>query len=958
MSQENSKDRYQSFLEQSHLFGSNAPFVEELYYQYLQSPEAIDPAWRSYFDQLQTNTGSAAADVDHNMVRANFAALAQGRRGGTGPGDVSIAQAAAKQVAVLQLINAYRVRGHQQATLDPLGLQEQHSISELDPSYHALTEADMDTEFSTGSLVGTPQASLREILKHLRDTYSRNVGAEYMHITDTVPKRWIQQQLEGSRCEPKYSPEFKRHILRKTIAAEGLEQYLHTKYVGQKRFSLEGGESLIPLLDELVWRAGSHKVKEVVVGMAHRGRLNVLVNIMGKNPARLFEEFEGVCDIDSNTCGDVKYHQGFSSHMKTAGGPVHLALAFNPSHLEIVNPVVEGSVRARQHRRRDTSGEQVLPILIHGDAAFAGQGVVMETLNMSQARGFTTGGTVHVIINNQIGFTTSNPLDARSTMYCTEVARMIQAPIFHVNGDDPEAVIFVTQLALDYRMQFGRDVVIDLVCYRRHGHNEADEPAVTQPIMYQAIRKHETAVKLYSQRLVDEGVVSEDEVAAMISGYRDMLEAGKLVSREIIPSELVEKEFAVNWTPYQRVHWTADGDTRMSLAQIQQLSDRLTQFPEDFELHSRANKVVADRRKMAAGDMPCDWGFAENLAYAGLLTSGYNIRLSGQDSGRGTFFHRHAVFHNQARRGIHVPLQHLSEEQAHFRVIDSLLSEEAVLGFEYGYATADPESLVIWEAQFGDFANGAQVVIDQFISAGEVKWGRLCGLVMMLPHGYDGQGPEHSSARLERYLQLCSNDNMQVCYPTTPAQMFHVLRRQVIRPYRKPLILMSPKSLLRHKLSVSPLEDFTEQMFQPVIDEIDPIKAAKVKRLLFCTGKVFYDLLDKRREQKRDDVAIVRIEQLYPFPQEAIAAIFAKYNKVEDIVWCQEEPQNQGAWHFIRPLLREQLDYQRPVLYAGRPAYAAPAEGHLQSHIAAQAELVDAALNGNHVEGRVLKVAS
>lgn len=959
MSQENSKDRYQRFLQQSYLFGANAAFVEEIYQRYLENPSSVEPRWHDYFEQLQLEPGPVAADVDHSAVRQEFYDLAHAQRGkpSVDTSGASVAVAASKQVAVLQLINAYRVRGHQKAQLDPLGLQEQTSISELDPSYHALTEADMDTVFSTGSLVGVPQAKLREIVTHLQETYCRSIGAEYMHITDTIQKRWIQQQLEGSRGQAKFSQQMRRHILRKLVCAEGLEQYLHTKYVGQKRFSLEGGESLIPLLDELIWRAGSQQIKEAVIGMAHRGRLNVLVNTIGKNPADLFQEFEGVCDIEKNTCGDVKYHQGFSSDMKTPGGPVHLALAFNPSHLEIVNPVVEGSVRARQHRRRDLNGSEVLPVLIHGDAAFSGQGVVMETLNMSQARGFNTGGTVHIIINNQIGFTTSNPIDARSTMYCTEVARMIQAPIFHVNGDDPEAVVYVTQLALDYRQQFKCDVVIDLVCYRRHGHNEADEPAVTQPVMYQKIRSHETTVKLYAKRLIEEGAVTQEDADGMLDDYRAMLDGGKLVSRELATD--VDKTYVIDWSPYRKIEWTHPANTSMTAKAIKQVAKTITTLPEDFEIHSRAQKVLDDRRKMAKGELPIDWGFAENIAYGGLLLEGHPIRLSGQDSGRGTFFHRHAVYHNLNQRDAYVPLQNLSEEQGHFRVIDSLLSEEAVLGYEYGYATASPESLVIWEAQFGDFANGAQVVIDQFISAGEVKWGRLCGLVMMLPHGYDGQGPEHSSARLERYLQLCACDNMQVVYPTTPAQMFHLLRRQVLRPYRKPLIIMSPKSLLRHKLSTSSLEDLIKGQFELVIDERDDVKPTQVKRIVICTGKVYFDLLEKRREKNLKDVAIVRLEQLYPLPEDRLAEVFGQYKKADEIVWCQEEPKNQGAWYFIHPRLRDLATDKQRILYAGRPEYAAPAEGLLYTHQAAQAELVDAALNGKaEAKGRTLRAVS
>ena len=938
MSQNTSKNTYRLFAANSHLFGVNAPFIEQLYYYFLDDPTSVEPEWRAYFEALREGADSDTAERDHEVIRAHYRELAGRPRGHA----AAAAVAEGKQVAVLQLINAYRVRGHQQAKLDPLGLQEQHPLAELDPAYHALTPADMDTEFNTGSLVGRPQAPLRDIVAQLKDTYCRHIGAEYMHISDTAQKRWIQQHLEGSRGEPKFSPEYRRHVLRKVIAAEGLEQYLHTKYVGQKRFSLEGGESLIPLLDELAWRAGSQDVKEVVIGMAHRGRLNVLVNIMGKNPATLFNEFEGYCDVDAFTCGDVKYHQGFSSDMKTPGGVVHLALAFNPSHLEIVNPVVEGSVRARQHRRRDITGARVLPVLIHGDAAFAGQGVVMETLNMSQARGFTTGGTVHVIANNQIGFTTSNPLDARSTMYCTEVARTIQAPIFHVNGDDPDAVMFATQLALDYRMTFRRDVVIDLVCYRRHGHNEADEPAVTQPVMYQRIRNHATTAQLYARKLIDDGVLGQEDVDTMARDYRDMLDAGQLVSREIVFG--IENEFSVDWSPYLGNHWTAQVSTAVPIETLRDLNERLCTFPEDFELHPRAAKVVADRRKMAAGEIPLDWGFAEIMAYAALAIEGHSVRLSGQDSGRGTFFHRHAVFHNQVSRNAHIPLQHLSDNQAHVRVIDSLLSEEAVLGFEYGYATASPESLVIWEAQFGDFANGAQVVIDQFISAGEVKWGRLCGLALMLPHGYDGQGPEHSSARLERYLQLCANDNMQVIYPTTAAQIFHVLRRQVLRPYRKPLIIMSPKSLLRHKAAMSTLEELAEGEFQTVIGESEEFEVERVQRVVLCTGKVYYGLLERRRSDERDDLAIVRIEQLYPFPEEALRVELARYGKAREWVWCQEEPRNQGAWTFIQPCLRALIDHD--IHYAGRPAYAAPAEGHLQSHLANQAELIEAAING------------
>lgn len=927
----------------SYLFSGNASFVEALYRQFLSDPAAIDPVWRRYFEDMRPSAG----EPDHEAVRRAFALLAQPPKSGLNaavPGQ-PVAEQAGKQVAVLQLINAYRVRGHQQAKVEPLGLSEQPPLPELSPAFHHLTEADMDTVFSTGSLAGPSQGPLRDVLQRLQAIYCGHVGAEYMHINDTEQKRWIQQRLENHHGRPELSPEFKRQILEKLIAAEGLEQYLHTKYVGQKRFSLEGGDSLIPLLSELIQRAGGQRVREVVIGMAHRGRLNVLVNIMGKSPKDLFMEFEGKCDIaDKHSCGDVKYHQGFSSDIRTPAGPIHLALAFNPSHLEIINPVVEGSVRARQHRRRDLAGNQVLPVLIHGDAAFAGQGVVMETLNMSQARGYTTGGTVHIIINNQIGFTMSDPHDARSSVYCTDVARMVQAPIFHVNGDDPEAVVYATQLALDYRMQFNRDVVIDLVCYRRHGHNEADEPAVTQPLMYQKIRRHPTVARRYAEYLTGAGVITAQQTEAMIAGYRKALDEGRAVARDIIAGE--KNPHAVDWTPYMAGHWRHAVDTAVPVAEIENLSARLLKLPEGFALHPRVARIMADRRDMAAGKLPVDWGCAETLAYATLLRDGHPVRLSGQDSGRGTFFHRHAVLHHQTDGGTYVPLQHIMDDRArHFIVIDSLLSEEAVLGFEYGYATASPESLVIWEAQFGDFANGAQVVIDQFISAGEVKWRRLCGLTLFLPHGYDGQGPEHSSARLERYLQLCSEDNMQVCAPTTPAQIFHLLRRQMLRPYRKPLIVMTPKNLLRHKLAVSSLEELAASGFKAVMDELDPLKADTVRRVVVCAGKIYYELLEARRARGINDIAIIRIEQLHPLPIDELRQVLARFRKARELVWCQEEPANQGAWNYMQPWLRDCLQPGQMLSYAGRPSYAAPAEGYLSRHIEQQTTLINAALD-------------
>ncbi len=926
----------------SYLYAGNASFVEDMYRCFLSDPASVDPAWRHYFEGLQPSA-AALEEPDHETIRRMFIQHANVGAKTTAPGHM-VTEQASKQVAVLQLIDAYRVRGHQQANVEPLGLAEHAPLPELDPAFHQLTAEDMDTVFSVGSLEGPAQAPLRDILQRLQTIYCGHIGADYMHITDTEQKRWIQKRVENSHGQPTFSPEFKRQILGRLAAADGIEQYLHSKYVGQKRFSLEGGESLIPLLHEVIQRAGGQNVKEVVIGMAHRGRLNVLVNIMGKSPRDLFMEFEGKCDLTSrHSCGDVKYHQGFSSDINTPGGAVHVALAFNPSHLEIVNPVVEGSVRARQHRRRDLAGNQVLPVLIHGDAAFAGQGVVMETLNMSQARGYTTGGTVHIIINNQIGFTMSDPHDARSSVYCTDVARMVQAPIFHVNGDDPEAVAYVTHLALDYRMRFNRDVVIDLVCYRRHGHNEADEPSVTQPLMYRKIQRHPRVVKRYAERLIGESVITAQEIETMVAEYRTALDEGRSVAREIHAG--VGNQYAVNWTPYLGKHWQHTTDTRVSMDEIKTLSEQLLQLPDDFKLHPRVAKIMTDRRDMSTGKLPMDWGFAETLAYATLLKSGYPVRISGQDSGRGTFFHRHAVLHHQEDGSTYVPLQHVADNQAqHFIVIDSLLSEEAVLGFEYGYATASPESLVIWEAQFGDFANGAQVVIDQFISSGEVKWSRLCGLTLLLPHGYDGQGPEHSSARLERYLQLCSHDNMQVCVPSTPAQIFHLLRRQILRPYRKPLIVMTPKSLLRHKLATSRLDEVATSGFKNVIGEIDALDANTVKRVVVCSGKIYYELLEVRRTRKIDDIAIIRIEQLHPLPTDELRQELGRFRKARGVVWCEEEPENQGAWSYMQHYLREDLQPKQTMSYAGRPSYSAPAEGYLSKHLEQQTRLIDTAL--------------
>ncbi len=933
------------FRRNSYLYGGNAPLIEELYERYLSDPDAVGENWKAYFEGLQLAPSGNGRDVAHSPIRASFARLATQPAAGTAQAPVFDMAAAQKQAAVLRLISDYRVRGHQIANIDPLQLRPPNIVPDLDPMFHNLSAADMETVFNVGSLhAPRAQMPLREIIDIVRRAYTGKVGVQIMHVTDTEQRRWVEKRVEESGCKANLGTDEKKQLLHWLTAAEGLERYLHNKYVGQKRFSLEGGDSLIPMMDEIIQRCGAQGAKEMVIGMAHRGRLNLLVNIIGKSPQMLFEEFEGKRDPELSSSGDVKYHMGFSADADTPGGPIHLALAFNPSHLEIVDPVVEGSVRARQERRGNGERDQVVPILIHGDAAFAGQGVILETLQMSLTRGYRTGGTIHVVVNNQIGFTTSHLQDARSSEYCTDVAKMIESPIFHVNGDDPEAVIFVTRMAVDFRNTFHKDAIIDLVCYRRHGHNEADEPAATQPVMYAKIKKQPTTRTLYADRLIAEGIVSKTDVSAMATAYRDNLDAGKPVSRPI--SQKPDTKFATDWTPYLHQDWDAPVKTAVNLDTVRELAAKLLTLPEGFELNPRVAKIMDDRRKMAAGALAIDWGFAENMAYATLVNDGFQVRLSGQDAGRGTFFHRHAVLHNRKNGDIHVPIQSILDDTKPFLVIDSLLSEEAVLGFEYGYSTTEPNALVIWEAQFGDFANGAQVVIDQFISSGEAKWGRLSGLTMLLPHGFEGQGPEHSSARLERYLQLCAEHNIQVCTPTTPAQIFHALRRQMLRMFRKPLVVMSPKSLLRHKLAVNVIEDLTQGEFQTVIGEVDDIKPRDVDRVVFCGGKVYYDLLEARRQKELENVAIIRIEQLYPFPQARFEAEIEFYPKAKKVVWCQEEPENQGAWYQIQHRLRASLSPKHSLAYAGREPAASPAVGKFSVHVVQQQGLVKQALEG------------
>jgi 2-oxoglutarate dehydrogenase E1 component len=938
---------YQTYQNNTYLFGGNAPYVEEMYENYLANPGSVPDSWRDYFDALQhvpAVDGSSAKDVPHLPVINAFAERA--KQGGT---KVVMATGAdsemgRKRTSVQQLIAAYRNVGVRWADLDPLKRTEREKIPELEPAFYGFNDADQETVFDiSNTFFGKDSMSLRELMNALRETYCGTIGAEYMYATDQNQKRWWQQKLEAVRSKPNFTAEKKKHILDRVTAAEGLERFLHTKYVGQKRFSLEGGESFIAAMDEVIQLAGTKGVQEIVIGMAHRGRLNVLVNSLGKMPADLFAEFDHTAPEDLPS-GDVKYHQGFSSDVTSPGGPVHLTLAFNPSHLEIVNPVVEGSVRARMDRRADPTGKQVLPVLVHGDAAFAGQGVIMETLALSETRGYHTGGTVHIVINNQIGFTTSDPRDSRSTLYCTDIVKMIESPVLHVNGDDPEAVVLATQLALEFRMEFRKDVVVDIICFRKLGHNEQDTPSLTQPLMYKKIAQHPGTRKLYADKLATQGLgatLGDD----MVKAYRVAMDAGKHTVNPVLTN--FKSKYAVDWSPYLDKKWTDAGDTAIPLAEWKRLAEKITKIPNTVTPHQLVKKVYDDRAAMGRGDLPVDWGMGEHMAFASLVASGYPVRLSGEDCGRGTFTHRHAVIHDQNREkydeGTYIALQNVAKNQAPFVVIDSILSEEAVLAFEYGYASNDPNTLVIWEAQFGDFVNGAQVVIDQFIASGEVKWGRVNGITLMLPHGYEGQGPEHSSARLERFMQLSADTNIQVVQPTTASQIFHILRRQMVRNLRKPLIILTPKSLLRNKDATSPLSEFTKGAFQTIIPEQGELKNDKVKRVIVCSGKVYYDLVKKREEKGRDDVAIVRVEQLYPFPHKAFSTELKKYSNATEVMWCQDEPQNQGAWFFVQHYLYENMADGQKLGYSGRAASASPAVGYSHLHQEQQKALVEGA---------------
>ena len=925
------------------LFSAGGSYLEQLYEQYQRDPASLPADWAKCFSGLSgTETDKSP---DHREMLARMAPVI---RPANAPPGHHVQNDIEYPSRAFYLIHGYRIHGHLHADLDPLKLDPRPPSPELELGYYGLSEQDLDNIFPVGDLAGGKQMRLRDIIAVLSETYCGHIGPEFMHITDSARKHWIQKRLERLRSTPAYDADRRKHIFERVMHAEEFERFLHTRYVGQKRFSLEGGESLIPMLDTLIQRAGKHGAKEIILGMAHRGRLNVLANIMGKSLSEIFSEFEGAqLEETAQGQGDVKYHLGFSSDVSTAGGIVHVSLGFNPSHLEIITPVAMGSVRARQCRRQDKARVEVMNVLVHGDAAFAGQGVVAESMELSKLRGFRIGGTIHIVVNNQIGFTV-NPHDARSTTYCTDIAKVVHAPILHVNGDDPEACCLAIEIAVEYRNTFHEDIVIDLVCYRRHGHNEADSPEVTQPVMYRRIAEHPTVETVYRERLVADGVFSLQDSETMVKEYRNCLEKMRK-DKGKSPSPI--NSLQGRWDGYLRDS-DVEPETGVVAVILSELAHRVHLLPPGFDLHPRIEKIYESRMQMMLGHQPVDWGCAETMAYATLVNEGGWVRLSGEDSGRGTFFHRHAVVYDQKTGKSMIPIRQVENgDISHFIVIDSMLSEMAVLGYEYGYSVAEPRALVIWEAQYGDFANMAQVVIDQFIASGETKWSRMSGLVLWLPHGYEGQGAEHSSARLERYLQLCAENNMQVVNPTTPAQLFHLLRRQVMSRVRKPLIMMGPKSMLRNKLSFSQLDDFISGRFQPVLGETDAdIKPDGVRRLILCSGKVYYDLLAERQKRGIRDIAMVRIERLYPFPYVEAGAQMEKYSTVEEVVWVQEEPKNQGAWIALNSPIRRVLLKNQTVYDISRPSAAAPAVGSAKRHKEEQAALLDAALSDKQLD--------
>ena len=925
----------------SHTSAGHSSYLEGLYESYLENPASVSLEWKDFFDQLPDNNGSNK-DISHKNI---INAYKNHRR--VLSNSSSENETNEKQVRVVQLIQAYRNRGHQAAKLDPLGMMERELVPDLTLEYHGLSKDDLKIIFKTDTLeIGKDKASLQEIIDALQSIYCGELGIEYNYIVNTEERKWFQGVLEPNLGQCEFEDNEKKHIFNRLNSAEGLAKFLAAKYPGMKRFGIDGCESLIPLVDALIQNCGMLGAKQICFGMAHRGRLNLLVNVLGKTPAELFSAFEEDLELTGANTGDVKYHLGFSSNLLTPNGEVHVSLFNNPSHLEIVDPVVLGSVRARQDRLYDENREQVIPILIHGDASFSGQGVVMESLQMSQTRGYGVGGTLHVIVNNQIGFTTSYKYDARSTEYSTDVAKMIEAPIIHVNGDNPEMVVHAAKIACEYRHKFGKDIILDLFCYRRRGHNEADDPSATQPLMYEKIAKHPSVLKIYEEKLISEDIITQLDSKNFQKVYRDSLEEGDSVVENLALKPNDDLWF--DWSAYLNQTWWQETDTTFNKNKFIELSELITSAPDGFKLGRQVNKVFEDRKLMAAGKIPINWGFAESMAYATLLSEGYPIRLTGQDVRRGTFSHRHAAIYN-AEDGLgHIPLVNVARESStRMDIYDSFLSEEAVLAFEYGYSATWPSGLVMWEAQFGDFVNGAQVVIDQFIVSAEHKWERLSGLIMLLPHGFEGQGPEHSSARLERFLQLCADGNIEVCVPSTPAQIFHLLRRQAIRKMRRPLVVISPKSLLRNPVVTSTVEDLTEGKFKCVID--DELNSKKdVTRVVMCSGKIYYDLLQKRNEDKIKDTALVRIEQLYSFPYDDLESILSSYPNLNKFIWCQEEPANQGAWFSHRHRLQrvlDRLEQKHEINLVSRPAAAAPAVGLMKLHLKQQEEIVLKALN-------------
>lgn len=946
------------------LSGPNSEYIAHLYTMFLSDPASVDQSWQDFFSDLNDNEAALLSELvgaswtpaenrkserSFGSAPANDDAIAKAPSGSASAEDSK--QAASDAVQALMLIRAYRVRGHRLSDLDPLGMKETGAFPELEPSYYGFGPSDMNRPIFVNGVLGMDYASVNEIMAALKQTYCGTIGVEYMHLTDPEERLWVQERIETPRNKTDFTPEGKKAILERLTAAEGFEQFLHKKYPGTKRFGVDGGEALIPMIEQIIKRGGQLGLEEIVIGMAHRGRLNVLANVMGKPFTTIFAEFQGQSATSNDVLGsaDVKYHLGTSSDRDFDGNKVHLSLTANPSHLEFVNPVVSGKVRAKQMQRGGSEDASVMPLVMHGDAAFAGQGVTAETLMISELPGYRVGGTVHIVINNQIGFTTM-PKFSRSGPYSTDVAKMLAAPIFHVNGDDPEAVVHVARIATEFRQKFKRDVVIDMYCYRRYGHNEGDEPAFTQPLMYKQIAAQETTRQKYIKQLSEEGIINEDEGKAVMDSRFAELEDAFQATKEFKPGDGDFLEGA--WDGLKVASGEARrGNTAIAESELQDIGKVLTDVPEGFSINKKLQRVLDAKTKMLQSGEGFDWAMGEALAFASLLKEGYAVRLSGQDVGRGTFSHRHAIWYDQENENKHIPLQHIAEDQPKFEAHDSPLSEMAVLGFEYGYSLADPKTLTIWEAQFGDFANGAQVMFDQFISSGESKWLRMSGLTVLLPHGYEGQGPEHSSARPERFLQMAAEDNWQVVNCTTPANIFHVLRRQLHRDFRKPLIVMTPKSLLRHKLAVSTADMFSEgSTFHRFLWDDDHetlVKPEKMKRVILCTGKVYYDLLAERRERDINDVMILRLEQLYPFAHNALVEELAPY-KNADFVWCQEEPENQGYWHFldrrIEAVLKEAgTKHQRPV-YAGREAAAAPATGLMSRHQEQQAKLIDDAL--------------